>query len=103
MRRAALLILALVAIPAMALEPMTHEDVWLMKRVGTPVLSPDGSLAVVSVTEPAYDNGEKESDLWIIATDGVAPPQRLTSSSGGGRRHRLETRRQPDRLCHQDR
>ena len=77
------LILALLAIPALALEPMTHEDVWLMKRVGTPVLNPDGSLVVVSVTEPAYDDEEKESDLWIIATDGDAAPRRLTSSSGG--------------------
>ena len=83
MKRAVLLILALVAVPALALEPMTHEDVWLMKRVGTPVLSPDGSRVVVSVTEPAYDNEEKESDLWIIATDGGAAPRRLTSSSGG--------------------
>jgi dipeptidyl aminopeptidase/acylaminoacyl peptidase len=83
MKRAVLLILALVAVPALALGPITHEDVWLMKRVGTPVLSPDGSLLVVSVTEPAYDDEEKESDLWIITTDGSAKPRRLTSSSGG--------------------
>lgn len=83
MKRVYVLILALVAAPALALEPLTHEDVWLMKRLGTPVLSPDGSLAVVSVTEPAYEEDEEVSDLWLIATDGSAAPRRLTSGSGG--------------------
>jgi hypothetical protein len=36
-----------------ARRPITHEDVWLMKRVGTPALSPDGRLVVVPVAEPA--------------------------------------------------
>jgi dipeptidyl aminopeptidase/acylaminoacyl peptidase len=83
MKRALALILALVAVPALALEPVTHEDVWLMKRLAAPLLSPDGSQVVVSVTEPAYDDEEKASDLWLIATDGTVPPRRLTSSSGG--------------------
>ena len=31
----------------------THEDVWLMKRVGAPQVSPDGHWIVVSVAEPS--------------------------------------------------
>jgi hypothetical protein len=40
------LLLALVALPALAKEPITHADVWLMKRIGTPLVSPDGKLVV---------------------------------------------------------
>jgi dipeptidyl aminopeptidase/acylaminoacyl peptidase len=62
--------------------PITHEDVWLMKRVGAPVLSPDGRLVVVPVTEPAYDDAAKTSDLWLVPADGSAPPRKLTQSTG---------------------
>jgi dipeptidyl aminopeptidase/acylaminoacyl peptidase len=80
------LLLALSITTAMAAEtpakrPITHEDVWLMKRVGRPALSPDGRLIVVPVTEPAYDETKKSSDLWLIPADGSAPPRRLTFST----------------------
>ncbi len=39
-----------------AKRPITHEDVWLMPRVGAPAVSPDGRWVVVSVVEPAYDD-----------------------------------------------
>ncbi len=61
--------------------PITHEDVWLIKRIGTPALSPDGRLIVVSVSEPAYDDSQKKSDLWLVPADGSAAPRRLTFSS----------------------
>lgn len=61
--------------------PITHEDLWLMKRVGTPALSPDGKLVVVPVAEPAYDDSAKSSDLWLVPADGSAPPRRLTFSN----------------------
>src|SRR3954463_11800314 len=44
----------------------THEDIWLMKRVGAPQVSPDGHWIVVSVIEPAYDENQQLSDLWLI-------------------------------------
>ncbi len=65
-----------------AKHPVTHEDVWLMKRVGAPALSPDGRLVVVAVAEPAYDDSAKASDLWLVPADGSAPPRRLTFSTG---------------------
>lgn len=58
----------------------THSDIWLMRRLGSPALSPDGRLAVVSVTEPSYVKDEVVSDLWLITVDGGAPPRRLTST-----------------------
>ena len=62
---------------------VTHEDIWLMKRVGAPVPSPDGKWAVFSVTEPAYDEKEQVSDLWIVPTDGSGKPRRLTRTASG--------------------
>lgn len=78
------LTLALCAVTAAALakRPITHEDLWLMTRVGTPTVSPDGRQVVFSVTEPAYDAKEQSSDLWIVPVDGDAPPRQLTQTKG---------------------
>jgi len=62
---------------------ITHEDVWLMKRMGAPAVSPDGKWAVVPVSEPAYDEKEQTSDLWIVPTDGSAAPRRITATKAG--------------------
>jgi dipeptidyl aminopeptidase/acylaminoacyl peptidase len=61
--------------------PITHEDLWLMKRLSAPAISPDGRLAVVPVTEPAYDAAAQRVDLWLVPTDGVVPPRQLTFSA----------------------
>ena len=62
--------------------PITHEDVWLMKRVGPPVPSPDGRLIVFTLTEPAYDDSAKVDDLWLVPADGSGPARRLTTARG---------------------
>jgi len=62
------------------LRPATHEDLWLMNRVGTPVVSPDGRYAVVDITEPSYEEDGSVSDLWLIQIDGDAAPRHLTST-----------------------
>ncbi len=82
------LLLCLLPVAGLADDPaakhaITHEDVWLMKRVGTPALSPDGRLVVVAVSEPAYDDAKKSSDLWLIPADGSAAPRQLTFTTGG--------------------
>ncbi|MEK7409347.1 MAG: S9 family peptidase [Acidobacteriota bacterium] len=79
-RLAAALSLCLVLQAAQA--PITHEDVWLMPRVGAPAVSPDGKWAVVSVQEPSYEDTKQVSDLWIVLANGAAPPRRLTSTKG---------------------
>jgi dipeptidyl aminopeptidase/acylaminoacyl peptidase len=58
----------------------THEDIWLMKRVGPPQVSPDGRWIVVSVIEPAYDDNAQLSDLWLIDTTARHSTRRLTST-----------------------
>jgi dipeptidyl aminopeptidase/acylaminoacyl peptidase len=59
-------------------QPLTHEALWLMKRVSSPVPSPDGRWVVFSVTDPAYDEKEQWSDLWIAPADASAKPRRIT-------------------------
>jgi len=63
--------------------PLTHESMWLMKRVGAPVPSPDGKWVVFSLVEPAYDEKDQVSDLWIVPTDGSEKPRRLTFTKSG--------------------
>jgi len=83
-------ILALVAVTPLIAQPRiiklaakkapTHEMLWMMKRVGTPVPSPDGKWVVYPVTEPSYDDKDVSSDLWIVPSDGSAAPRRITFS-----------------------
>src|SRR5471030_3139793 len=70
---------ALAADTAAARHAITHEDVWLMKRVGAPLPSPDGKWAVFSVTDPAYDSKEQWSDLWIKSLTDDTPARRLVA------------------------
>ena len=58
----------------------THEDIWLMKRVGPPQVSPDGRWIVVPVIEPSYDDNTQLSDLWLIDTSARNSSRRLTST-----------------------
>jgi dipeptidyl aminopeptidase/acylaminoacyl peptidase len=83
--RRAFLLLFVVVFPAYAQqkEPVTHEALWLMPRVGAPVPSSDGKWVAFSVTEPAYDEREQASDLWVVATDGSGQPRRLTFTKAG--------------------
>ncbi|HEV2669453.1 MAG TPA: S9 family peptidase [Gemmatimonadales bacterium] len=87
MRRFSLILLIALASPLAAQQTgrhtITHEDVFLMKRVAGPAISPDGRWIVFSVTEPSYTEGEQVSDLWLVPADGSAQPRRLTNTKGG--------------------
>src|SRR5262245_10685137 len=82
-----LLIFSLALIPTIAQSqtklPLTHETMWMMKRVGAPNPSPDGKWVLFSLVEPAYDEKDQVSDLWIMPADGSAKPRRLTNTKGG--------------------
>ncbi len=65
---------------AQGMQPVTHEALWLMPRVGGPVASPDGRWVVMPVTQPAYDDKDQTSDLWLVPSDGSSAPRKLTST-----------------------
>jgi len=57
---------------------MLPADLTHLRMPGLPTLSPDGSVAVVAVTRLDLDENEYRSQLWLIPTDGEAPPRKLT-------------------------
>jgi dipeptidyl aminopeptidase/acylaminoacyl peptidase len=59
---------------------ITHETLWMMKRVGSPVVSPDGKWVLYALTEPSYETDKAVSDLWLVPADGSAPARRLTNT-----------------------
>ncbi len=63
--------------------PLSHETLWMMKRVSSPAVSPDGKWVVFHLTEPSYKDGEQVADLWIVPADGTAKPRRLTATKSG--------------------
>src|SRR5579862_2176896 len=73
-------VLTAVAADAPARQVITRESLWMMKRVGSPAVSPDGKWVVFSVLEPAYDQDKEVNGLWLTASDGSGAPRRLTRS-----------------------
>jgi dipeptidyl aminopeptidase/acylaminoacyl peptidase len=80
--RLALVILTLAA-PAVAADkrPITVDDLWKVKRVGPPTISPDGKWCAVEVTSYDMDANDSTSQIWLLATDGKTQRQ-LTNTPG---------------------
>ena len=83
---------SLLAAAAVALAPcaslaagkavLTHETLWMLKRVGAPAVSPDGKWVAFSIVEPAYEADKQVSDLWLVPAAGGSAPRRLTNTKG---------------------
>ena len=56
--------------------PFDVDALWAVKRLGTPTLSPDGSLACAAVTSYAMDRNAGTTELWLYPTGagGAARP-----------------------------
>lgn len=79
MKRSFVVVALLIASAALAQkQAVTHETLFLMKRVGSPALSPDGKWVIFPVTEPAYDEKDQVSDLWLVPADGSAKARKIT-------------------------
>ena len=63
-------------------KPWTPADLWKMKRVADPQLSPDGKWIAFVVTETDYEENKSNSDIWIVSSEG-GDPKRLTASPKG--------------------
>ncbi|MBL8821084.1 MAG: S9 family peptidase [Planctomycetia bacterium] len=64
-----------------ALRPIKAEDLWNVKRLGSPSTSPDGQWAVVDVGTVDIAKNDTSSELWLLSTDGKTQKQ-LTRSGG---------------------
>ncbi|MCL4811485.1 MAG: S9 family peptidase [Vicinamibacteraceae bacterium] len=63
-----LLVILAVPTPAAAAEtrPITPQDLWAIKRVSSPALSPDGRTAVIVVQEWSIEKNRSTSNLWLV-------------------------------------
>lgn len=61
--------------------PITAQDLWAVKRVGAPALSPDGLQAVVSVQEWSIEKNKPTASLWLVDV-ARATTRRLTAGTG---------------------
>jgi dipeptidyl aminopeptidase/acylaminoacyl peptidase len=82
MRRLLSLIVLCCALPIFAASrPMTADDLWKLKRVGPPSISPDGAWCVVDVTTWDVAKDDSSSNLWLLSTDAKTQKQ-LTNTTG---------------------
>ena len=63
-----------------AKRPITAQDLWAIKRVGAPVLSPDGARAVVSVQEWSIEKNKPSASLWLVDV-AAGDTRRLTAGA----------------------
>jgi dipeptidyl aminopeptidase/acylaminoacyl peptidase len=59
--------------------PITPQDLWAVKRLGSPALSPDGQTAVFTVQEWSIEKNKSTTSLWLVDVAGGAP-RRLTNA-----------------------
>lgn len=59
--------------------PMTAHDLWAMKRLSAPALSPDGKTVVFVVQEWSVEKNKSTANLWLVSTAGGVP-RRLTTA-----------------------
>jgi dipeptidyl aminopeptidase/acylaminoacyl peptidase len=79
-----LLSLVVVLAPAWAAaqppkRPITPQDLWAMKRLGSPALSPDGTRVVFTVQEWSVEKNKSTTNLWLVDVKG-GEPRRLTAA-----------------------
>jgi dipeptidyl aminopeptidase/acylaminoacyl peptidase len=64
-------------------QTLTAEKMWEMKRVGNPVVSPDGKLSAFTVTEYDVDESKSSTDIFILNNE-TGAQQQLTFSGKEG-------------------
>ena len=79
-RAIVLILMAVMAgqVYAADLRPITPQDLWAMKRLGAPALSPDGQLVVLSVADWSIEKNKSTASLWLVPVAGGAI-RRLTT------------------------
>ena len=70
MRKLIVLAALLIATLASAQRPMTFEDLAAMKRLGGPVLSPDGRWIAYDVTTIDLPKNSRSTAIWLMRSDG---------------------------------
>ncbi len=64
--------------------PVEPEDLTAYAFLSEPTLSPDGSLAAISVHRALLEKDEYEGNLWLVPLNGGPPRQLTTAGKDGG-------------------
>ena len=67
--------------PAQRKPPLTVEALWAIRRIGTPTLSPDGSLACSAVTQLRHGE-ERQQHVAVAFPDGPSAPRAAPAARG---------------------
>jgi dipeptidyl aminopeptidase/acylaminoacyl peptidase len=72
-----------VSLPATAQERrlLSPDDLWALKRVGSPAVSPDGRSVAYTVTTYDMNEDRSNADLWLLSIAGDAPRQLTTNKA----------------------
>ncbi len=62
--------------------PWTPDDIWKLKGVGDPRISPCGKWIAYVVTSTDFEEDKKNSDIWIVSIDGENTRQMTTNEKG---------------------
>ena len=65
-----ILLTSLSVLFAQSKRPMTVDDMWKMKRIGSFDLSPDGKFLVFDVTQYSMEKNSGDTDIWLATVDG---------------------------------
>ncbi len=85
-RVVALFVTVMLAVAAIAADkrPITPQDLWAIKRLGSPALSPDGKTVVFSQQEWSIEKNKPTSNLWAVDVASGAVRRLTTAAAGDG-------------------
>ena len=85
-RLVACLLAVLVPLAAYAADrrPLTPQDLWAIKRLGSPTLSPDGKHVVFTVQEWSIEKNKSTSSLWVVDVAGGEARRLTTATASDG-------------------
>lgn len=64
--------------------PITPQDLWAIKRLGSPELSPDGKTVVFTVQEWSIEKNKSTTNLWLVDVAGGEPRRLTTAQASDG-------------------
>ncbi|MBX3737512.1 MAG: S9 family peptidase [Candidatus Didemnitutus sp.] len=85
-RVVALFVTVVLAVAAVAADkrPITPQDLWAIKRLGSPALSPDGKTVVFTQQEWSIEKNKPTSNLWAVDVASGAVRRLTTAAAGDG-------------------
>ncbi len=64
-----------------AKRPITVEDLWKVKRLGKPSISPDGKWVAIDVTTYNMESNSSNTQIWLCSTDGKTQKKLTTAKA----------------------